>query len=296
MAAFSSVVIIYNPKSTGNSRANALKLEHRLRKVMPGMSVKRVATKYAGHAEELAYDLAVSRARPLIVSSSGDGGYYEVINGVMRAGRKARSAICAVLPAGNANDHSRTMQNRPLWRLIRKDEVTKIDLLKVTIKPPGGPQITRYAHSYAGLGLTPVVAAELNRHTLNAFKELSLVFKTFYKYKPFQIRVHDRKVTLDSLIFSNINKMAKVFTLAKENNPDDGRFEVVSLPHGHKLLFLKKIIKAATIGLKNTRRVHDYEFEVISEMPIQFDGEVSVLKPGSKVKVLAANKALATFI
>lgn len=297
MADFTKVIIIYNPQSTGKSQANAKELEKRLKKSLPKLPVETIPTRYAGHGEKLAYKLARGLRHPLIVSSSGDGGYHEVINGVMRAGGKTRRAVCAVLPAGNANDHSRTMHHAPLWQAIQKGKVTKIDLLKVTIEQPGHRQPdVRYAHSYAGLGLTPVIATELNRHSLNAFKEASLVLRMFFKYRPFEIRHKGKKLRFDSLIFANINQMAKFLTLAKKNRPDDGRFEVIAFPHAPKRLLVKKLLLAATIGLKTNHRERKYAFEVIKTMPMQLDGEVMRLAAGSKVQITAAKKALLTIV
>ncbi len=293
---FDSVTIIYNPKSTGNSQGRAEDLKSKLNKVMPEMPVECIPTERAGHAEELACEIAGNGKAPLIVSSSGDGGYNEVINGVMKAGGKAASTICAVLPAGNANDHSRTMQDRPLWKSIKQGKITKIDLLKVTISAGQGNATVRHAHSYAGLGLTPVVAVELNRHTLNAFREMQLVLKTFFRYRPFKIR-HDGKVlTLDSLVFMNINQMAKVLTLAKENKPDDGLFEMVSFPHGRKILLVQQLLKAATVGLKTVKKEKEYSFEVLRDMPIQLDGEVANIPAESKVRVESVPKSLSTIV
>lgn len=295
MISFDSVVIIYNPASTGDSESDAKELARQLRKTVPKLKIKTVPTKYAGHAEKLAYSIAQSHEKSLIVSSSGDGGYHEVVNGVMKAVSKASSAIVAVLPAGNANDHSRTMQDKPLWKAIQKGKITRIDLLKVSIKS-GGKESTRYAHSYAGLGLTPVIATKLNSHTLNAYKETLLTVKTFFTHRPFKIRRGSKILVFDSLIFANINQMAKVLTLAQKNKPDDGKFEVVSFPHGHKLLLIKKIFRAATTGLNTTRREQKYSFETIKKMPMQLDGEVARLAAGDKVNIISMQKILRTIV
>jgi diacylglycerol kinase (ATP) len=294
------IVIIYNPNSAHHSEANARKLERRLKKAAPHLSVRCISTQYAGHGEELAYELARAPGRLLIVSSSGDGGYHEVINGVIRAGietRSVRLTVCAVLPAGNANDHSRTMQHKPLWKAIKRGQITKIDLLKVSIESPGNElRWVRYAHSYVGLGLTPDIATELNRRPLNIFRETSLVVKMLFKYRPFEIRHRRETLVLDSLIFANINKMAKVLRLAKKNQPDDGRFEVIVFPHTSTLLLIKKVLRAATVGLKTTYRARKYSFVVVQDMPMQLDGEVTRLAVGSKVEIVAARKMLPTII
>ena len=272
----------------------ALELKRELTKDLKGIDIKCIPTERAGHAWELAREIAIMEKKPLIISSSGDGGYNEVVNGVMDSGNS--NAICAVLPAGNANDHSRTMQNNPLSKQIIKGKVTRLDLIKVTASARGQKSTSRYAHSYVGLGLTPVVATELNRHTLTAFKEIVLVLKTFHKYRPFKISHGGKVISLDSLLFGNINQMAKVLTLAKENRPDDGRFEIITFPSGNKGQLVKRLAQAAATSLNTKHRAKQYRFTVIKKMPMQLDGEVMILKAGSEVTIESAHKALRTII
>jgi len=68
-------------------------------------------TEHAGHATQLSRSAADS-GRPLVVSVGGDGGYNEVVNGVMQAGNDQAST--AVLAAGNANDHRRSTAEMPI--------------------------------------------------------------------------------------------------------------------------------------------------------------------------------------
>ncbi len=294
MKQFSKIHIIYNPNSTGDSKAMAHELQRELRKNMNDIAIVCVPTEHAGHAREIAYKIAKNEEYPLIVSSSGDGGYNEVVNGIMDAG--SGSAVSAVLPAGNANDHSRTMQNHPLAEQIVKGKVTHLDLLKISLEAPGKEKVIRYAHSYAGLGLTPVIAAELNKHSLNAFNELILALKTFQKFKPFEITRRKKTLSLDSLIFGNINQMAKVLTLAGKNRPDDGMFEVITFRSKNKTALVKRLIKAAVSNLNTTRKQKKYTCTIIKSMPMQLDGEVIKLMSGSKLTVESAHKALATII
>lgn len=294
MASFSEIAIVYNPNSTGDAPSAARELKRELRKRLPGQKIELHATKYAGHAEEIAKRVAAKAKRPLIVSSSGDGGYNEVVNGVMQAG-KAR-AVCAVLPAGNANDHSRTLQDQPLGELIAKGKTSRIDLIRVSIQQ--GDKPVRYAHSYVGLGLTPVVAVELNKTSLNALKELWLAIKVFKQYRPFTIERGGKRLELDSLLFANINQMAKVLTLAKspQAQVDDGLFEVITFPKNKKRKLLKRLAKAATVGLDTRRQESSYEFKTHKSMPMQLDGEVIKLPAKSTVLVESVQKALETLI
>lgn len=295
MTAFRSIHIIYNPVSTGKSKSNALALHKKLIKMLPSIPIHITATKHAGHAEEIAYSIARKYVKPLIISSSGDGGYNEVINGVMRAGSKAKNPVCAVLASGNANDHSRTMQTRPLWQAIVEGEVTNIDLLKFTVVAEGSKTV-RYAHSYAGLGLTPAVAKEVNAHSFNRWQEFVMVFKVFFAYKPFKIKHAGKTLLLDNIVFSNINQMAKVFILTKQNNPDDGQFRVIIFAHTKKRLLAFKIVKAIFGRLEEAITTKSYEFTVVKQMSMQLDGELIDLKAGSTVCVQAQKHGLATVI
>ncbi len=289
---YTNISIIYNPNSTGNSESYAKGLQRQLQKSLPDVAIRLIATKYAGHAEELSQEIANSHVEPLIVSSSGDGGYNEVVNGVMKSGND--KAICAVLPAGNANDHSRTVQgDSNLAELIIDQSIQHIDVLKVHIGS-GNEAKLRYAHSYVGLGLTPVVAVELNRHDLNALKELWLSIRAFYRYRPFRIRVEGKIRRLDSLLFANINQMAKILTLSKKNRPDDGKMEVVMLSAGHKLRLVHHLLQATMSSVDNAKRYRSYEFTTLKPLPMQLDGEIEQVPTNTLVRILCIRHALKT--
>lgn len=288
------VAIIYNPNSTGDGKKNALELAESL-KPSKRHRVELMETEYAGHATQLAYDFAHEHGDPIIVSASGDGGYNEVVNGVMEAVVTGSVPVCAVLPSGNANDHDRAVGELHLRDAILTTEPTAIDLLHLTATAPDGTVQARYAHSYIGLGLTPAVAVELNRHSLTAIKEIVVVIGSFMKFRPLTITVDRKRLVLDSLIMSNIDSMAKVLKLAQESAVDDGIFEINAFPHRHKLRLLAQLVRGATFGLEPTRSVKNYEFTVTKAMPIQLDGEVMKLVRNTQVKVTSKHRALRTY-
>lgn len=292
---YSAISIIYNPKSTGDSAKNAKKLKLQLTKSFSDLDIKLKSTKYAGHAEEIAYNLAMASKSPLIISSSGDGGYNEVVNGVVKAQSEGASPICTVLASGNANDHSRVMQKDSLLKSIKNGKIKKIDLLKISIKNSRSTT-ERFAHSYIGFGLTPIVAIELNKNDLNALKELSIILRTFYKYRPFKIEHKKKILKLDSMVFANIGEMAKILTISKKSKLNDGLFEIVSFEHGNKTELLKKLTKATVDGLEETKQAKSYEFRVLKNMPAQLDGEVIKIKKDSLVKITCEHKILTTLV
>ena len=88
MAPFDRVVLIFNPNSTGDAKDKAAELRGRALRPGAAAAVELAATQHAGHARDLARD-AARRGRPLLVSVSGDGGYNEVVDGVMASGSRA---------------------------------------------------------------------------------------------------------------------------------------------------------------------------------------------------------------
>jgi diacylglycerol kinase family enzyme len=253
--------------------------------------VERSPTDAAGHARTLARDAAAT-GRPLVVSVSGDGGYNEVVDGVMQS--EGTRAVCAVLGAGNANDHRRTIRTRPLADAIVAGDVRRIDLLRLTVEGGTGPG-TRYAHSYIGLGLTPIVAVDLEKGSKGSLREIVSVVRTFARFRPFTIRLESGEPrTFDSLVFANIDQMAKYAKLSDTGRPDDGRFEVITLPHTSKWKVLRVAVRAATRGLGAQATATRYHFVTLRPTPLQLDGELLVLEPDTAVRIDIAPGALAT--
>ena len=288
---FDRIVLIFNPQSTGDAPQLAAELHADLTRLLPETPVVMRATEHAGHARDLARE-AARNGRPLIVSVSGDGGYNEVVNGVMQAGND--HAVCAVKAAGNANDHRRTTAERPLVDAVVAGEVRRIDLLRLTIGD-GDDARTQYAHSYIGIGLTPLVAIDLEKGGKGSFKEIASVVRTFTRFRPFTIQLEGGgRRRFDSLLFANIAEMAKHATLSETGRPDDGRFEVITQRQTGKLAVLATAIRAATRGLGPQPSATHYGFTTLAPMPLQLDGELVELDADTPVAVDIAPRALAT--
>jgi diacylglycerol kinase (ATP) len=290
---FDRVSVIYNPASTGDAAALAEELRAELTERRPDLPVDLRPTEHAGHARTLAAD-AARHGRPLIVSVSGDGGYNEVVNGIMDAGND--QATAAVKAGGNANDHRRATKERSLIEAIAVPEIVRMDLLRLTIdRADDRPGEVRYAHSYIGVGLTPVVAVDLEKGNKGSLRELATVVRTFSRFRPFEIELASgERTTIDSLLFANIPEMAKVATLSENGDPDDGRFEVITLPHLAKWRVLLTAVRAATRGLGQQPTATTYRFTPLNPMPLQIDGELLELAAGERVRVDIAPGALAT--
>ncbi|MGY2067772.1 diacylglycerol/lipid kinase family protein [Blastococcus sp. SYSU DS0619] len=291
MTSFDRIVIVFNPQSTGNAPESAEELRSELADRLAAVPLELSPTQHAGHARDLAREAAGSGS-PLIVSVSGDGGYNEVVNGVMDAGNDR--AVCAVRAAGNANDHRRTTRERPLADAVVAGDVRRIDLLRLTVG--NGPDAwVRYAHSYIGVGLTPVVAVDLEKGGKGSWREIVSVVRGFSRFRPFPIRLEDgRRRRIDSLVFANIAQMAKYAKLSDDGTPDDGRFEVITERRTGKLRVLSMAIRAATRGLGRQPSATHYAFTTLAPMPLQLDGELVELDADTLVTVDIAPGALAT--
>ncbi|SDF45091.1 Diacylglycerol kinase family enzyme [Blastococcus fimeti] len=291
MTAFDRIVIIFNPQSTGNAEESATELRDELVARLPGVPLELAPTQHAGHARDLARDAARTGA-PLVVSVSGDGGYNEVVNGLMDAGNDR--AVCAVRAAGNANDHRRVTRERPLADAIVAGDVRRLDLLRLTVGSGEDAEV-RYAHSYIGVGLTPVVAVDLEKGGKGSWREIASVVRGFARFRPFPIRLEDgRRRKIDSLVFANIDEMAKRARLSEGGAPDDGRFEVIIQRQTGKLRVLAMAVRAATRGLGPQPSATHYAFTTLAPMPLQLDGELIELEADVPVAVDIAPLALPT--
>ena len=284
---FDAVEIVYNPNSTGNATERAQELADELAQRAPDLPVTMRPTERAGHGREIARD-AARNGRPLVVSVSGDGGYNDVVNGLMDA--EVDEVFAAVLAAGNANDHRRTTRERPLADGIIDGDVSRLDLLRMSV----GDGAPRYAHSYIGLGITPTVALELEKGGKGSIREVISTIRSFARFRPFEIETDSGTERFDSVIFANIREMAKFAELSDEGRPDDGRFEVIILRHTAKWRVLFTAAKAALRGLGPQPTAREYRFRTRDPMPVQVDGEVDEFERGAAVTVAIAPGAVQT--
>ena len=287
-APFDRIVLIYNP-AVGKASLLVHQLRTELAACLPEVPVSLQPTAFPGHGRDLAR--AAVGGRPLLVSVSGNGGYNDVVNGAMDAGGKA---VCAVMGAGNANDHRRSTRTLPLAGAIIRGEARRMDLLRLTVGD-GLSQWSRYAHSYVGFGLTPLMAIGIEAGVKGRFTELLSVARALRGLTPIEItRADGAHAVLDSLIFANITRIAKYGRVGEACFPDDGMFEVVLLPHAAKWRIGLMALRAVTTGLMAQQRVPSYTFTSTEAIPLQIDGEVMEVGAGAPVLAESVHQALAT--
>jgi diacylglycerol kinase family enzyme len=251
-----------------------------------------VLTEYAGHAEELAFELAKATGHPLIIASGGDGSYHEVVNGAMRAQAEGARPTCGLLPGGNANDHHTALHDMAIEEMILQDKVHTIDLLLITTVSPEGKRWTRYAHSYAGFGLTAEAGRELNKHKLNRLREAWIVLKTLKNLRARRVMVNGRRRAYTSLVCSNIHRMSKVLKLSDKAKVHDGKFEITAVRGPNKRRLVMQLIRASTRGFDEVEQTEEFRFTTIRPMRLQIDGEIYRIAGETEVTISIVPKIL----
>lgn len=281
------VVIIYNPNSTGNGKANAEQLANALRD--ESIEVRLRQTTHPGHATEIADSYARRGDEMVLISSSGDGGYHELINGVLR--HKNTKLVVGLLPSGNANDHYSSLNSGDMAHAIISRKFRTIDTLKVsgTIK---GAEWLRYAHSYAGIGVTAVAAKKLIEDRPNAWSEKWTVLHSLLSFRYAKVIEDGDTRRYSSLILSNIPTMSKVIKLSQQSSVYDGKFEVNAIHFGSKLRLIGYLMTAALIGLRHGASQSRYKCRTTKPLTIQLDGEVYTLDADSTLVVESDRRSL----
>jgi len=282
---YDAIVVIYNPNSTGDAPEDANYFRDTVdEREDLTVKVSLSPTAKAGDAIRFARETALSYVRPLIVSASGDGGYNEVINGVMRARSERPEArpVVAVIASGNANDHKRETRDENLVELIVHGKPSPLDLLRIT-----SSELDRYAHSYIGIGLTSYLGRQINRHGRGRGRlvEALIILKGLWDFTPVTISHDGTEKLIDSLVVANISSMSKVVKLDKGSETHDGLFEVIEMQHTEKIHLLVTLLVMVVRGLTRQPASGNFSFTPLEDMLVQFDGEVGSLRKDEIVTI-----------
>jgi len=293
MREINQVVIISNPHSTRAKKDLVGKFKLELSKAAPHLPVVIIPTQHSRHAEELAAHYAQDK-HTVLLSASGDGMYNEVINGVLSASSLLQPLL-GVIPAGNANDHYRSVAQGSTIEHICKGTSRPLDVLRVEYRT-GTKTTVRYAHSYIGFGLTSHIRKELDDKKVNLFTEKFVAARSFVNSKPIKVLRHSTEMEVDGITFANIQGIAKIIKLSKHSAPDDGKYEVHVIHHS--TLFHKAGEVARLRSKKSTvrSRTTDYIFTTMHAISMQMDGEVFKIPKDFRVSIGIVPKAIRTVL
>lgn len=288
---FHTVAIIYNPNSTGDSKRKSYQLQADLESLGYQGDVVMAETQFAGHGEEIARDYAPDSG-VLIVSSSGDGGYNEVVNGVLHADGEA---CVAVLPSGNANDHASSLQSDGFVQHIIDGKTTNIDCMKVTAVVTGKRWV-RYAHSYVGFGMTPSVGRLLTEKRPGVLMEKWYVLRHVLRFKHVTLKRAGRKLRFTNLVTATIPKMSKIVQLDEASSVTDGKMEVYETKYVGKFKALMALIGVGINGIASEASVERLELDTVRSTLVQLDGEVERIDANSSIEIVCCHRLLKTIL
>ena len=286
---FHTVLIIYNPNSTGPSQKNAQGMKAEL--IAGGFkgTIRLIGTKFAGHAEEIAAEHS-DESDTLILSSSGDGGYNEVVNGLIAGAGKA---TVAVLPSGNANDHAVTVGSDTLVSSILKGSTKDIDCLYIE-STVDGKAWKRYAHSYIGFGTTPSVGRLLTTKRPGVLMEKWYVLRHIFSFHHVTLIVANKRGRYTNLIFAIIPKMSKVVRLEEDASVTDGKMEMYQTKYVTRIKVLLTLIGIGLRGVATEAQTKKIALRTVRPTLVQLDGEVSQLDGDSDVRISCVSKKVRT--
>lgn len=279
------LVIIYNPASTGKSQLTAERFAARVQRRI-GLPVELMATEHRGHGEMLARKAAQRDRHTMIISASGDGGYHEVVNGILQS--RNPDAITGLLPAGNANDHYSFMHHGDVIRRIGAGRAEHIDMLKIQ----SSAGWACYAHSYAGVGLTSQINDLLKQYEYHPLREFRLAFHKALNIKPIRVTVTGKTKRLDNLLFLNAGRMSKMVKTGGRASISDGKFEIIEIKAGAVIDLARYFFRAITVGVNDAKQAKTYEFTCEHAMGLQMDGERRQLNAGETITIEVAPRAL----
>ncbi|MBX5467942.1 MAG: diacylglycerol kinase family lipid kinase [Firmicutes bacterium] len=214
--------VIFNPVA-GGGRARSV--FERLKPLFDEVHADVVATRYPGHARELAREVA-SEADWTVVSLGGDGTHHEVVNGLMPQAK----ATLAVIAAGTGNDFARALGHAtdPVrqWAVAREGAIRRIDV---------GTVNGRYFLTVAGVGFDAQVAEWANHHKRGAGSGAGLfvrgVLANLWSYRSAELTVTLPEGVEEAPTFllacANTGVYAGGMRICPSASPDDGRLSVV---------------------------------------------------------------------
>ena len=239
------LAVIYNPIAGGSKKAiqdieYAKKCLDELK-----LSYKLFKTEFAGHAIELANELAKEGHR--VIGAGGDGTCNEVLHGVISSNS---GALCGFIPMGSGNDIPAVIGITPdikrACEIIAEGYSSKSDI--GFAKTDQG--VERYFLGIGSQGFDAEVAKKANENQEKNYN--AIVIKTLLKWKSREIRV-----VMDNDTFEGMANLTAVgnggaygggMYVCQKASVEDGLFDISVVDIGKfKLLFQFKRMYSASL-------------------------------------------------
>lgn len=275
------VHVILNPES-GGGRGARLRNEIKSELGSRGVTVVLHETQAAGHAAQLAYDVA--QQKPAIVAAAGgDGTIHDVANGLLRSGLRIP---LAVIPAGTGNDFAKVVPGAET-RSRAYDTIALPSLHDYDagfVQWQGGSE---FFVNGMGTGIDVEVVRQILRlpRMPGPMKYLAGLFRALAVYKPVTLRatLADEVIERSVMMFAVGNGICQGggFYLTPHARADDGQLEmcaVNAIPFWQIPPVLMRVLRGTHLQHKavTTRGFASVRFDAVSAGPLffQLDGEL----------------------
>ena len=240
------ITIIFNPKA---NLGRAWQTEESLQSCLPDDShIEWLRTEYPGQATYIAQTASESRSHR-IIAIGGDGTIHEVINGLIKSGKKDLPSL-GIVPVGSGNDFAFSLG-------ISTDPCTALDQSLTFKGQPidiGYVKNSRgeieYWSNAVGIGFDAIVVIYTRKmQYLKGFTVyFAAVLRTlFFNHKSFHLEgVIDNKkfdANLLMLALCNGQREGGGFYLAPQSEQNDGLLDFVMLNYVSKINLLASLTK-----------------------------------------------------
>ena len=236
------LLIVFNPNAAHGRAARKLAA---IRTKFEGLGIHAEfkPTTHPGHGRELVACTDLSSFDGL-VAAGGDGTLFEVLNGLYKHPRSARSPL-GLLPIGTGNAFARDLGLKPAaWSdaidLLQRGRTREVDVGYVE-----SADKTYYFLNIVGMGFT--VDAGKSAHKLKFFGNTAYTLATLWqvlklKSYPLEAELDGRELRSDNIFItiSNTRYTGTHFLIAPDASIDDGLLDVTILENlpRHRLLKL----------------------------------------------------------
>ena len=188
-----------------------------------GIEVAIRKTEYAGHATEIAAELAQAKNTE-IIAVGGDGTINEVVNGIKDSG-----AIFGIIPSGSGNGLARhlgiSMRAKKAMELVKQGYTQQIDLMKIN---------GEYSANVSGVGFDALVAHKFqNSKTRGFISYAQISMNEFFKYQPqtYKIDIDGKEYKREAFLisFANSSQFGNNAFIAPKASLTDGLIDVCIL-------------------------------------------------------------------
>jgi diacylglycerol kinase (ATP) len=240
-------LVIVNPRSGGGRAGRTVSQVHAVLELYLG-PVDLAVSERPGHAIDLARD-AAAQGRKLLVAVGGDGTLHEVANGVLEAGG---GAAVGYVGQGTGGDFRRVLglEHRldAYAKAIASGRERRVDVGRLRYRSFDGTACARWFVNVLSIGLGGLV----DRYVSETTKALGGKAAYFWasvrglaRCRRARLRCevtldgecHERRVDTFMMAICNGGYFGGGMHVAPMAQPDDGRFEVISLDAPTKLAF-----------------------------------------------------------